>query len=299
MTGSGMEMNERFARVRRWVAKRTGSRVRADLPPLLLDLLSLDQLARHARDLAADHEVDRRPGGNVLLARLEDNALALDDAHAVLSASVRRQNRLTPAGEWLLDNFYLLEEQLLLASQHLPRSYNRELPRLLGGPYRDLPRVYALAVELITHVDARVEESSVDRFLGAYQERAPIGLGELWALPIMLRLALIEVVRRVAERVAVARVDRDRAAVWTERFRQTAERSPSDLVMVLADLARSDQPLSDAFVAEFIRRIQARGHAQAMVTDWLEQRLAPRGSSLGGGPGGGGGGRGGGAGSVC
>jgi len=280
MASNSRELDKRVARVRRWVAKRAGSPVRAELPPLRLQLLSLDQLARHARELSTAQPVDRRARNNALLARLEDNALVLDDAYAVLSASASRQKRLTPAGEWLLDNFYLLEEQVVLVERHLPRSFNRELPRLVDGPYRGLPRVYALAVELITHVDGRFDEVSGERFVSAYQENVPLGLGELWAFPIMLRMALIEVVRRVAERVAVARIDRDRAGVWGERFRTTAERAPTDLVMVLADLMRSDVILSDAFVAEFTRRIQAGGQAQAMVGDWLEQRLAPRGGSV-------------------
>ncbi len=285
MARSSWEFEKRLARLRRWLAKRTGSQVRAELPPLRLQLLSLDHLIRHARTLHAEHRVDRRARDNVLLARLEDSDLVLDDAHAVLSASVGQQNRLTPAGEWLLDNFYLLKEQVVLVGRHLPRSYNRQLPWLSDGPHRNLPRVYALAVELITHVDGRFDEASANGFIAAYQEGSALSLGELWAFPIMLRMALIEVVRRVAERVALARSERDQAGIWAERFRVTAEQDPTDLVMVLADLARSDlvrseRGLSDAFIAEFTRRIHAVGQAQAMVGDWLEQRLAPRGGSI-------------------
>lgn len=280
MSSSMRDLDQTIARARRWVAKLSGSPVRAELLPLHLQLLSLEQLARHARNLSISNRIDRRSRNNSLLARLEDNTLALGDAHSVLASSASKQNRLTPAGEWLLDNFYLIKEQISLIERYLPRSYNRELPRFIDGQYRGLPRVYALAVELIVHVDGRFEEASVDAFIGAYQEGSPLGLGELWAFPIMLRMGLIEVIRRVAERVALARTDRDRGRSWAERFCATAERAPTDLVMVLADLARSDVELSDAFVAEFTRRIQASGQAQAMVGDWLEQRLAPRGSSI-------------------
>ncbi len=276
----GRSLREQVARAQRWFGQQTGSPVQAELPPLQFQLLTLDQLARHARDLTAHHQIDRRARNNLLLARLNDNALSIDDSYRVLLASASRQRRLTAAGEWLLDNFYLLEEQAALVARHLPRSFNRELPRLVAGPFRGLPRVYALAVEVITHVDGRFDEASIESFIGAYQEHSVLGLGELWAFPIMLRMALIEVVRRVAERVAAARLDRDRAHVWAERFRLTADTKPGHLVLVLAELVQSEVGLSDAFVSEFTRRIQASGQAQSMVGDWLDQRLALRGGSI-------------------
>ena len=117
--------------------------------------------------------------------------------HSLLTEAVKADRRITPAGEWLLDNFYLIEEQIRTAKRHLPKGYSRELPRLLDGPSAGLPRVYDIALETISHGDGRVDPESLSSFVAAYQTVTILKLGELWAIPIMLRLALIENLRRV------------------------------------------------------------------------------------------------------
>jgi hypothetical protein len=119
-----------------------------------------------------------------------------------VNAAAAGGRRLAPAAEWLLDNFYLIEEQISLARRHLPRGYSRELPRMAQGPLADLPRVYDVVVEFIAHTDGRFDAENLTRFVEAYQGVSILRLGELWAIPIMLRLALVEGLRLVAERIA-------------------------------------------------------------------------------------------------
>jgi len=130
---------------------------------------------------------------------------------------VTANRQITPAGEWLLDNFYLIEEQIRTAKRHLPKGYSRELPRLAHGPSAGLPRVYDIALETIAHGDGRVDPESLRRFVASYQTVTALKLGELWAIPIMLRLALIENLRRVAARSAAGRIDRNLADFWSTR----------------------------------------------------------------------------------
>ena len=173
-------------------------RPRNDLPPLRAELFSADQMEQHGKALAGAHRLTPRRGPDRLLPRLAANEVVLVDACNLLTAAVRAKRRITPAGEWLLDNFYLIEEQIRTAKRHLPKDYSRELPRLASGPSAGLPRVYDIALETISHGDGRVDPDSLTRFVAAYQTVTPLKLGELWAIPIMLRLALIENLRRVA-----------------------------------------------------------------------------------------------------
>src|SRR5450830_892926 len=128
-----------------------------------------------------------------------------------LTAAVKAGRQITPASEWLLDNFYLIEEQIRTARRHLPKNYSKELPRLSNPDAEGNPRVYQIALEIIAHGDGRVDPESLSRFVVAYQQTTTLNLGELWAIPIMLRLALIENLRRVAARVYDNRAQRDRA----------------------------------------------------------------------------------------
>ncbi|HTH48246.1 MAG TPA: glucoamylase family protein, partial [Candidatus Limnocylindria bacterium] len=185
-----------------------------------------------------------------------------------------------PAAEWLLDNFYLIEEQVRLVRRHLPRGFSRELPHLIAGPNAHRPRVYELALQLIAHVDARVDQEHLTRFVAAYQEVAPLRLGELWAVPIMLRLALIENLRRVSIIVDTARRDRQLAEDWVQRMLDLAEQNSSLLIVAVGEMAERKPNLSSAFVTEFWRRTQERSPAFALALSWIESRLSTDGMTI-------------------
>ena len=266
-------------RWRAWMARQTRPRLRVGEPPLRAELFSVEQLARHARGLAASHQVVTRHGSNRLLARLGNNEEILR-AFNRATLAVNPGRRITPAAEWLLDNFYLIEEQIQMARRHLPRGYSRELPRLLNGPSAGLPRVYDIVLELISHVDAQIDAEPLSAFIAAYQTVHSLKLGELWAIPIMLRLGLIENLQRVTTRLTIAREDRDLADLWVDRLQDMAEKNPSHLVIVVADMAKSDLPLSSSFVAEFCQRLSRQSPVLHLARSWLEQRLVEQGLSI-------------------
>ncbi|SDY42784.1 GH36-type glycosyl hydrolase domain-containing protein [Nitrosomonas halophila] len=249
-------------------------------PPLRSELFSADQMEQRGRDLAATHELARERPQDYLMPRLAANEAVLIEVCGRLTAAVRANQQITPASEWLLDNFYLIEEQIRTARRHMPKGYSRELPRLSNGPSAGLPRVYDIALEIISHGDGRVDSESLSRFVAAYQTVSALKLGELWAIPIMLRLALIENLRRVAIRIAADRIDCDLANVWAEKLVTAAETDPKSLVLVIADMAHSKPPMSTPFVAEFARRLQGHGQALALPLTWIEQVLAESGLTI-------------------
>jgi len=242
--------------------------------PLRSELFSAIQMEQHGRSLAASHHLTPGPVPDRLLARLNDNQHILTDVCSSLMVAVKEKRRIAPAGEWLLDNFYLIEEQIRTARRHLPKGYSRELPRLRNGSSVVLPRVYDLALEIIAHGDGRVDPENLGRFVAAYQTVTTLKLGELWAIPIMLRLTLIENLRRVATRIAASRTDHNLADEWADRMMATAASDPKNLILVIADMARSNPPMSSAFVAALTRRLQGCSAALALPLTWIEQQLA-------------------------
>ncbi|HYM05594.1 MAG TPA: hypothetical protein VEU11_03465, partial [Terriglobales bacterium] len=251
-----------------------------DEPPLRSELFSADQMKLHGKTLAASHQLSRGPARDRLLTRLAQNEGVLIGVRSLLTDAVQANRRITPAGEWLLDNFYLIEEQIRTAKRHLPKGYSQELPPLLNGASAGLPRVYDIALETISHGDGRVDPESLTSFVAAYQTVTALKLGELWAIPIMLRLALIENLRRVGIRVAADRIDRSHADSWADQMTEVAEKDPKSLILVIADMARSSPPMVSSFVAEFARRLQGQGPALALPLTWIEQRLSESGLTI-------------------
>ncbi|MBI5017592.1 MAG: cyclic beta 1-2 glucan synthetase [Deltaproteobacteria bacterium] len=237
-------------------------------------------MREHGKALADTHSLGLERAPDRLLTRLAENEAVLTGAFTLLTEALTAERRIAPAGEWLLDNFYLIEEQIRTARRHLPKGYSRGLPRLASGPSAGLPRVYDLALETISHGDGRVDPEGLSGFVAAYQTVTVLDLGELWAIPIMLRLALIENLRRVAAQMVAGRLDRNRADYWADQMTEIAETDPKSLILATADMARSNPPMVSSFVAEFARRLRGQSPALALPLTWIDQRLSESGLTI-------------------
>ena len=259
-----------------------------DEEPFRSGLFSAEQMERHGKTLASTHKLSTLSQDDGLLARLDQNESILISTRDLLTRAVQDGERITPAGEWLLDNFYLIEEQIRATRKHLPKGYSRELPRLAetgaaastAGLPAGLPRVYHIALTTISCGDGRVDLDCLNRFVSKYQSIAPLNLGELWAIPIMLRLALIENLRRVARAISVGMANRDLATKWADKCIEVSEKDPKSLILVIADMARSNPPMNGSFVSELARRLQWQSPSLAMPLTWIEQHLGESGLTI-------------------
>jgi cyclic beta-1,2-glucan synthetase len=249
----------------------------SDEEPMREELFSYEQMERFGKTLATRHKLSTKPAKDHLLGRLENNEDTLQEVRKLLTDSIKKNHQVTPAGEWLIDNFYLVEEHILIAKTHFPKNYSEDLPQLLNGTSSGITRSYDIILQVISHSDGRIDIESLGRFVKAYQTITNLKLGELWSIPIMLRLALIENIRRVSGRIAVDKVDRNLADYWTEKMIDTVEKTPKELMLVLSDMARSNPPIKGAFVSELIRQLRGKGPDLALVLNWIEQQLSASG----------------------
>src|SRR5215213_10355860 len=174
----------------------------ADEEPIRGELYSIERLEQFAATLAAEHKVStEKVRGRQLLPRLEENGRKLVAAYRSLGRAIRNERTISPAAEWLVDNFHIIEEQLREIREDLPRSYYYELPKLATGELEGYPRIYAIALALVAHTDSRLDADTLRRFIRAYQHESALTIGELWAVAISLRLALVENLRRLTTRV--------------------------------------------------------------------------------------------------
>src|SRR5260221_6431976 len=205
----------------------------ADLP-IREELYSIERLEQYAATLAAEHKIAEKPHrANLLLPRLEENGRKLIAAYKALADSIREEHVISPAAEWLVDNFHIVEEQVREIREDLPKGYYHELPKLAEGFFKKYPRIYALSVALIAHTDSHLDTETLRRFINAYQKVSPLSIGELWAVPISLRLALVENLRRLATRIGLSRTERDEADRLADRLLAQAQPQPNEPVKLL------------------------------------------------------------------
>ena len=139
-------------------------------------------------------------------------------AYRAIGAAIREERAITPAAEWLVDNFHIAEEQIREIRDDLPRGFYRQLPKLAEGPLEGYPRVFGLAWAFVAHTDSLFDPQTLCRFVRAYQRVQPLTIGELWAVAITLRIVLVENLRRAAEQIESSRAARQQADALADRL---------------------------------------------------------------------------------
>ena len=237
--------------------------------PLRGELLSPEGLEERARTLAAGFTLApaSRLGGRDVLPRLEGNIRALNAAYRSLADDVHRGVAVPPAAEWLLDNFHLVESEARAVRHDLPVRYYRKLPKLAAREYSGKARIHALALELIRHGDGRLDAERLTRFILAFQTVAPLTIGELWAWPSMLKLALVENLRLLTDGFIAGRAARLEADAALARLAKGGPPGPLPT------------PLPNAFVAQLRQRMREYDPRVSPLAAAVEQALAGRGTT--------------------
>src|SRR5579872_1898258 len=258
-------------------------RVSADAPRLSQnvvreELFSAERLEQHARSLAIAQTVTSRPTrGHPLSGRLADNGALLLRAYRMIAKSASEGRAITPAAEWLVDNYYLVEREIREIRAALPPGYYRQLPKLLDGPFMGYPRVFGVAWAFVAHTDSHFDTELLCRFVRAYQEMQPLTIGELWAVAITLRIVLVENLRRLADLIVHSGIARQEADEIADRLLGGDGHAAEPVPDVLAGIRQVR--LSDAFAVELVHRLRDQDPRITPALTWLDQRLAAQGAT--------------------
>ena len=243
--------------------------------PIRAELFGSERLERHAESLAAaDRNFHRGSRERDLPPRVRDKARAFLDAYHSSVEAVSAKSEITLAEEWLLDNFHVVDEQTREIRDHLPKGYYQRLPKIAAGHLAGTPRVYGLAWAYVAHTDSHFEIETLERFVRAYQRVEPLAIGELWAVPIHLRMPLVENRRRLSNQIAESREARAAANVIADRLLGLRDRPAEDSDDVLRPL--KDTPLHRAFAVQLVQRLREQTHRSlrhwnGSIADWVSR----------------------------
>src|SRR6266480_3910806 len=242
------------------------------------ELFSIERLEQHAESLAAAQPVTARPTtGRSLAVRLRDNESVLLEAYRAIASAIGAGRAITPAAEWLLDNYHLVEGQIREIRDDLPSGYYRQLPKLTTGPFAGYPRVFGVAWAFVAHTDSRFDSEMLRRFVRAYQRVQPLTIGELWAVAITLRIVLVENLRRGAKRIVTGRAARREADALADRLLGVNAHPVEPIRPVFQHYEQA--PLPGAFAVQLVQRLRDQDPKVTRALMWLEERLAAQGTT--------------------
>ena len=243
--------------------------------PLSHELPSSQRLVENAASLASAIAVSRgaKPRGPSFLHRLLEIEDALEWANMGLTMSADAHHAFTLSAEWLLDNAYLIREQVTDLRKSLPQKYYGKLPLIANGPAAGLPRVYHVAAEMVAETDGALEPEIIRRFLAAFQAITPLDIGELWALPLMLRLQLLECIRALAIQVDQQQRESEEADFWANRLITAVRHSSPRLLKIMEQLVERYPEPTPHFASELVAHLYDDEGALPVVSGWLERSL--------------------------
>ena len=263
---------------RRALGQADGAAPLEDGAILRAELFSIERLEQHAASLAAEQPVTqrRRDGGRVGM-RLRDNESLLLAAYRSMAAAVAEGSPVTPAAEWLLDNYHVVEEQIREIREDLPPSFYRLLPKLASGHLAGYPRVFAIAWVFVAHTDSRFDPESLRRFISAYQRVQPLTIGELWAAAITLRIVLVENLQRTTALIVARRSERQDADEVANRLLGINGHAIESDALSLRE--GDGSILEPTFVVQLLQRLRDQDPRVTPALQWLEQRLNAHGTN--------------------
>src|SRR4030095_13281682 len=249
--------------------------VESTTQPLWDERPSSQRLSENAAHLARSIAGSRQaqPRGRSFLRRLRDVEEALEWANASLTMSAEMRHGSTLSAEWLLDNAYLIREQVTDLQRSLPKKHYRKLPFVSAGPEAGLPRVYHVASKILSDTGGALEPEIIRKFLVAFQAITPLDIGELWALPLMLRLQLLECLRALAIQIEQQQSQSEEADFWANRLITAARHSSTQLLKMMEALVERHPEPTAHFASELMAHLYDEEEALPLVSAWLERSL--------------------------
>jgi cyclic beta-1,2-glucan synthetase len=245
--------------------------------PIRAELFGIERLEQHASSLASAQRTTPNCKTKWRLdGRLRDNDQALRVAYHTTAQAIREERTITPGANWLLDNFHVVEEQVREIRVDLPPSFYRQLPKLAEGAFEGYPRVFELAWAFVAHTDSHFDPQILHRFVAAYQRVQPLMIGELWAIPITLRIVLVENLRRLADDIVNCQVARQEADMLADRLLEAGNHEAAPPTLVVRQVER---PLRTAFAVQLIQRLCDQDPKEVPTLLWLYERLAAQGTT--------------------
>jgi cyclic beta-1,2-glucan synthetase len=239
-------------------------------PPIRSEIFGPQRFAQHGISLGLTHRtIGTQPESESFTPQLRSNIARLRAAYQYIGTQANAGYDVSPAAEWLLENFHLLEAQFKEVFEGMPPGFFRALPVLVDAPLAGLPRIYGVAWAFVAHTDGAFDDDLLVHFLSAYQQSCELNLSELWALPTTLRVVLMENMRRLAERVAINKAARELANLCSDRIANYDLSALDDILDIL-----QRRGVGRIFLAQMVQRVQdLRVSAHTMYQEWLQERL--------------------------
>jgi cyclic beta-1,2-glucan synthetase len=237
-------------------------------------ILGIEEAQKHAAEIGSRHVIKKSGRfSRLFISRVNKNYKYIQETHLKLSGNLKNKYSSIPAAEWLLDNYYIIEEQMSDIRRNLTSRAYEKLPILKNGYLRGLPRIYAIALELVVHSDGNIDEKTIVVFIKAYQTQSLLSVGELWFLASMLRIALIDALRNICSHIMETHEEHLKAEELIKSIEQSSSQSDEQCIKVLNEYLKKIETLKPSFVEHFLHKLRRKLKVRPKIIKLLNEKL--------------------------
>ncbi len=175
-------------------------------------ILDKKQLENHLQKIASNHNLVNKPSKETYpIPQLIENYETIKSVYNLLNEHVKLGITTHPAGEWLLDNFYIIEETVKQIQKELTLKKYMNFLGIANGRYKGFARIYVLAAEIVAYTDNKIEKEDLEDYLASYQEKKTLSMEEIWNIGLFLQIAIIENIREICEKIYSSQIQKMKA----------------------------------------------------------------------------------------
>lgn len=243
------------------------------------------QLEKYMEKIATSHDVELTSSiATYPIPRLKDNYRFIEKTYNLLNKHIKMGINLYPAGEWLLDNFYIIEETFKTVCKEMTIAKYKKLPVITTGMYKGFSRIYVVASEIVAYTDNKINDEILNLAISAYQRRKTLSMEEIWNLWIFLEIAIIENIRNICEKIYSSQMQKYKVESIIERLVEKKDTNTQIFKPIKDDYKQnvSYKEMKYPFIEYMSYKLKSAGKKGLPYLEILEEQVNKMGMTISG-----------------
>ncbi len=241
-------------------------------------LLDKNQLENHLQKIASNHNLSKKSQKDTYpVPQMLENFKVIEQVYNLLNEHLKLGISIHPAGEWLLDNLYSIEETVKQIQKELTLKKYTNLVGIENGPYKGFARIYVLASEIIAYTDNKIEKNDLEDYLISYQTKKTLSMEEIWNIGIFLQIAIIENIRDICEKIYSCQIQKYKAENIVERLIENKTKAEQNFKINQTDIFKDMKYPFIEYMSYILKRYGKKGYSYLKA---LEEAVEMTGTSV-------------------
>ena len=238
------------------------------------------QLEQYLEKIASDHILTEKSAKDTYpIPRLKENFFVIKEIYKLLNEQIKQGIPIHPAGEWILDNLYVIEEIVKNISKELTLKKYTDFLGLANGRFKGFARVYVLATEMVAYTDGKINSENLKYMLQAYQTKKTLSMNEIWNIGLFIQTALIENIREICETIYMSQMQKSRVEEIICKYFGEEKKKSRTVILPKIMLIENGQ-VKNAFIEYMSYRLKKMGSKAYAYLNILEDEVAKTGSDI-------------------